>query len=347
MPGVSSPWGAGAEGLDNVLTVAASNSVAGSSTGGTLARFSNFGNGVKVVAPGGVRIENPSVGVWSTWVRRCFLVLQCSDYAPQWGTSMAAPMVAGVAALVRQRFPTMAASQVGRCIIGTSGFQTAVLNARSDRPMWDKGSPQMFFPEAQLSVVNAEAAVRCEVDQFSIGGARDLDRNALRTGFSQDPVDGQNAQTFTAGKTGRLRRVVLRMDSCWAQFSFCEDRPNDGRIRVTLTGVNSDGTPNDQAVIDRVEVPGTVIPQRVTGFAASDIGFEFPNRPRITAGTRYALVIQVLGHHFSGYQIWLTDRDVMSGGAFYDRSNNGTWLRPQLWPDPDFIEDAYFAVYVS
>jgi hypothetical protein len=243
----------------------------------------------------------------------------------------------------------MSARQVGRCIIGTSGFQTAVLNTRSDKPAGP--NPQILFPGSQLAVVNAEAAVRCEVDQFTVGGGRLV--NALRTGFGPgEGFESQNAQTFTAGKTGRLRRVVIRMDSCWAQFDFCTSHPNDGTIRVSLTRLNADGTPNDQAVVARVDVPGTAIPQRTTGFAAADIGFEFPSRPSITAGTRYAVIVQVRGNVFSGYQMWLTDRDVMSGGVFYDRLNDGSWYRPAIpdvvpGPHGDFIEDAYFAVYVS
>ncbi|MGB6153323.1 MAG: S8 family peptidase [Pricia sp.] len=84
----------GAEISDNVITVGA---LAPDYGGEMLASFSNFGkNNVDVFAPGDE--------IYST--------MPGNDYEFQGGTSMAAPAVAGVAALVRSYYPKLTASQV-------------------------------------------------------------------------------------------------------------------------------------------------------------------------------------------------------------------------------------------
>ena len=129
--GVHSPMGA-SWALPNVITVAASNS------DNTLASFSNSGPGVEVAAPGGVGvgIAGGGDGLWSTYLKGCglFGLSTCSDYQQASGTSMAAPMVAGVAALVRAANPSMAAADVGSCIVATAGTGTATITARSPEP---------------------------------------------------------------------------------------------------------------------------------------------------------------------------------------------------------------------
>jgi subtilisin family serine protease len=61
------------------------------------ATFSNFGFG-------SVGLGAPGVTVWSTYPR--------GQYRPSSGTSMAAPQVSGVAALIASRFPDLTASQI-------------------------------------------------------------------------------------------------------------------------------------------------------------------------------------------------------------------------------------------
>ncbi len=80
-------------------------SVGASTAAGRLASFSNFGSKVDVAAPGeGITSALPG-GIYGTWS----------------GTSMAAPLAAGVAALVREREPALPAKDLARRVIRTGG----------------------------------------------------------------------------------------------------------------------------------------------------------------------------------------------------------------------------------
>lgn len=90
---------AGAEFADNVLTVGSLDSKYGSEV---VSSFSNYGtSNVDIFAPGGQ--------IYST--------MPDNEYEFQGGTSMAAPGVAGIAAVIRSRFPKLSASQVKHIIM--------------------------------------------------------------------------------------------------------------------------------------------------------------------------------------------------------------------------------------
>lgn len=95
----------GSEIADNFITIGALNYAYGSNL---VADFSNYGkNNVDVFAPG--------VKIWSTTPNNSYEYLQ--------GTSMAAPAVAGVAALIRSYYPNLKAPQVKK-ILMDSGLST-------------------------------------------------------------------------------------------------------------------------------------------------------------------------------------------------------------------------------
>jgi subtilisin family serine protease len=121
---------------------------------GKLSSFSNFGGLVTVAAPGGslrpceVEVSSPSeAGILSTLPRSCTIDgSSCQDqYGYCSGTSMAAPHVAGLAALVRSQHPTFSATEVKQCIFVAS---------------------QLLGPPVRghiFRTINALEAVRCQL----------------------------------------------------------------------------------------------------------------------------------------------------------------------------------------
>ena len=90
---------AGPEFTDNVITVGSLDSSYGSEM---VSSFSNYGaTSVDVFAPGG--------SIYST--------MPGNAYEFQGGTSMAAPAVSGIAAMVRSRYPKLSAAQVKKIIL--------------------------------------------------------------------------------------------------------------------------------------------------------------------------------------------------------------------------------------
>ena len=89
----------GAEIADNVITVGALNPKYGSTL---LAEYSNYGKiNVDVFAPG--------TDIYSTYPNNTY------EYSP--GTSMAAPGISGIAALIRSQYPKLSAAQVKKIIL--------------------------------------------------------------------------------------------------------------------------------------------------------------------------------------------------------------------------------------
>jgi hypothetical protein len=161
---VPSAWGQNGD-LGNVIVVGATNSDR------SLARFSTFGHDVEVAAPGGVDVlppRNGTVGLWSTWLYGGTVSSrpECGPlYRYCWdsGTSMAAPMVAGVAELVRSAFPSYSAADVARCVVRTA-FGDATQSAY---PI--QFTPQIpFGPEDGLPIVDAVAALKCKPGEFTV-----------------------------------------------------------------------------------------------------------------------------------------------------------------------------------
>ncbi|MFD5103691.1 S8 family serine peptidase, partial [Streptomyces albidochromogenes] len=94
---------------NNVITVAASDRQ------GNRAAYSNYGAVVDVTAPGGETAPSTANGIWST-LNTGTRSLGGETYAAYQGTSMAAPHIAGLAALMNQASPSMTPAQIESAI---------------------------------------------------------------------------------------------------------------------------------------------------------------------------------------------------------------------------------------
>lgn len=132
----------GSEFANNVITVGALASSYGSKM---VASFSNYGKqNVDVFAPGD--------GIYST--------LPNNTYDFQGGTSMAAPAVAGVAALIRSYHPQLSASQVKQIIIqsGLSSKASVIVSGdASNATTFDKVSKSGKMVNAYNALLMAES----------------------------------------------------------------------------------------------------------------------------------------------------------------------------------------------
>ena len=147
---------------DNVLVVGATNSDR------SLASFSGWGDMIDVAAPGGVGVGDVgdgSVGVYSTYPNTFLglgrrFVEGPGDYEHMFGTSMAAPMVAGVVALARDANPQLRAAEVAECITNTSVHSTTQQSA------YPAGYGTAPSPDSWkfIPIVNAPNAVACALD---------------------------------------------------------------------------------------------------------------------------------------------------------------------------------------
>jgi subtilisin family serine protease len=170
MSGPSSPWAANLD-LPNVLVVAAANS------DGTLASFSNYD--VPIAAPGGVVPTHPTgidlhascngndiqdhgiCGLLSSTVVRC-AAGYCPARGEMAGTSMAAPVVAGIAALVTAKHPSFTASEVGACITSAAGTGGVGSTGLPDgQPGGVYTHPALPYSGSPIPIVNAGAAAEC------------------------------------------------------------------------------------------------------------------------------------------------------------------------------------------
>ncbi len=137
--------------FDNTLGVAAT------TQSDVKASFSNYGNSIDVCAPGS--------GIYST--------IYDNTYANESGTSMASPIVAGCAAIVKSFFPTYTARQIGERLRATCDNIDAISGNIPYANMLGKGRVNLY---SALTNLNAKSV---RMDNISIV---DSNNNILQLG---------------------------------------------------------------------------------------------------------------------------------------------------------------------
>jgi hypothetical protein len=164
---------------------------------------------------------------------------------------MAAPVVAGIAALVRAAHPSFGASRVAGCITGSAGVDVGSVTSRSNLPLG--AVPQVAYT-GTIPIVNAQAAVECKALVFDGSPGTGAPPATLgpytMTAFGADPraISVQVSDIVDpAGTIGFSPAVShLRVPSTWATWShgfegdvyFAESASGgDPTVEITLPAV--------------------------------------------------------------------------------------------------------------
>jgi len=168
---------------EGVITVAATNREGARAFFGRPGAGSNFGSVVEISAPGGEAFEDPADGVLSTLdsgVREP----EGDSYEAYNGTSMAAPHVASVVALLYAIDPTIAPDEVSRILRTTS------------RPFPQVDARQCTSKTCGAGIVDANAAVRHlreKIGKRAIAALRGSRANAVDERIARAAATGEMA----------------------------------------------------------------------------------------------------------------------------------------------------------
>ena len=190
----------------DVLAVAASDS------NDTKAAFSNYGYWVDLIAPG--------VSIYSTWVD--------GGYASLSGTSMACPVTAGIAALVRSRFPARNADAVATTIVSstdTLGFGAYVGTGRANA---FKALQLNEVCTAVISSPQPGAMVEGTINVLGSAGGPQFAHYTLAYSTSISPP---SFTPFSSSATAKTDAVLGALDA-----SAIPDGPLLFRLEVTSLG---------------------------------------------------------------------------------------------------------------
>lgn len=220
-------------GCRDVITVAASGYSANGSDG-ELAHYSNFGNRVDVTAPGGDG-QAGSRQIFSTIAADVGSGL-IADYGWRAGTSMAAPHVSGVIALMKALDNTLTAHEIRSIIRGTANGAFA-LNCPQNRPC---GMGMLDAREALLAVGNVGNPYTAEpltLDFFR-------DKNTLQLTIANTSANPLLWETTLAEWwiSGPVNGTVAPNSSETYTYTVSRDGMNEGDSKTALLRFRDQGS---------------------------------------------------------------------------------------------------------
>lgn len=231
---------------DGVISVAALDSA------GMPATYSNFGPSIDIAAPGGDGSRSLDNSVRSTWVDDSSGIRKAA-YASLDGTSIAAPHVAGVAALMKAIYPGLTPDDYDSLLI--SGLMTVDLGAggRDDRYGW--------------GIIDALKAVHA---------ARDI-----ATGGGVSPgvlIANPNSLNYTASMTNLSLTVSKAGDTSVGVSSLSEDA---AWLTITPVAVDADGLGTYGVDVDRTGLADATYSTRITLTSSVNSAISIPVTMRV------------------------------------------------------------------
>jgi subtilisin family serine protease len=226
---------------DRVLAVGATDS------NNARASFSNWGPWVDIAAPGSLMWSTICRNYTFTDLDQLFYVFLfnwdgVNPYMYGDGTSFACPLVAGVAALVRARYPGLTPPLVAQHLVATGGA------VAYDQPIGPK--------------VNAFTAVNSAPVVVAVDAPEPAPLRA-RIAAAPNPVERATEIRFALPSEGAVRLILF--DAAGRRVrSLVEGARPAGRHAVAWDGRRDDGTPLPAGVyFARLESPGTLLTTKV------------------------------------------------------------------------------------